>query len=178
MPEVIAPPFDAESAAKKVQLAEDLWNTCDADRVALAYTEDTRWRNRDQFVVGRDSVLEFLRRKWEKETEYRLRKELFAFNENRIAVRFEYEYRDLEGGWHRAHGNENWVFDASGLMWFRFASINEHPISESDLRVTPGKGRVGEDFPRPSSGIGDVETWTDACGPIPHWEQALHGEVR
>jgi uncharacterized protein len=139
-PTDIRPPFDEESALKKVQAAEDAWNTCDPERVALAYTEDSEWRNRDEFLNGREEIQEFLRSKWERERDYRLRKQLWAFAGNRIAVRFEYECRDADGQWWRSYGNENWEFDDSGLMRKRFASINDLKIEESDLRVTPGEG--------------------------------------
>lgn len=128
------PPFNEETARQKVQAAEDAWNTCNPERVALAYTEDTEWRNRAEFLKGRSQVVEFLRRKWNRELEYRLKKTLWAFTGNRIAVRFEYEYHDDSGQWYRAHGNENWEFDELGYMKCRFASINEHPINESDRK--------------------------------------------
>ena len=134
------PPFDESSARQKVQAAEDAWNTRDPERVALAYTEDSEWRNRDEFLNGREEIKEFLRRKWEREGDYRLRKQLWAFAGNRIAVRFEYECRDADGQWWRSYGNENWEFDDSGLMRKRFASINDQRIEESELRVTPGEG--------------------------------------
>src|SRR5215212_5595696 len=133
-PTDIRPPFTAETAAAKVQAAEDAWNTRDPDRVALAYTEDSEWRNRDQFINGRDEIRAFLRRKWERELDYRLKKTLWAFTGNRIAVRFEYEYHDDAGKWYRAHGNENWEFDELGYMKYRYASINDHPIKESDRK--------------------------------------------
>lgn len=128
------PPFELETARRKVQAAEDAWNTCDPERVALAYTEDTEWRNRAEFLRGRAEVVEFLRRKWVRELDYRLKKSLWAFTDNRLAVRFEYEYHDATGQWFRAHGNENWEFDAHGLMARRFASINDEPIREQDRR--------------------------------------------
>jgi nuclear transport factor 2 (NTF2) superfamily protein len=128
------PPFTEETAGQKVQLAEDAWNSRDPERVALAYTTDTEWRNRADFVKGRADVVAFLRRKWAKEHDYRLRKTLWAFTGNRIAVRFEYEFHDAAGQWWRAHGNENWEFDEHGYMRFRFASINDQPISESDRK--------------------------------------------
>jgi len=128
------PPFTLETARQKVQAAEDAWNTRDPDRVALAYTPDSEWRNRAEFFSGRDAIREFLRRKWARELDYRLRKELWCFLENRIAVRFEYEYHDDSGQWFRAYGNENWEFAASGLMQKRFASINDLPIKESDRK--------------------------------------------
>jgi uncharacterized protein len=128
------PPFTEETARQKVQLAEDAWNSRDPERVALAYTPDTEWRNRADFVKGRADVVAFLRRKWAKEHDYRLRKTLWAFTGNRIAVRFEYECHDAAGQWWRAHGNENWEFDEHGYMRLRFASINDQPISESDRK--------------------------------------------
>ena len=128
------PPFTEETARQKVQLAEDAWNSRDPERVALAYTPDTEWRNRADFVKGRADVVAFLRRKWAKEHDYRLRKTLWAFTGNRIAVRFEYEFHDAAGQWWRAHGNENWEFDEHGCMRFRFASINDQPISESERK--------------------------------------------
>ena len=134
-PTDIRPPFDAETARKKVQAAEDAWNSRDPDRVALAYTEDSEWRNRDEFFRGRDTIREFLRRKWQRERDYRLRKELWAFTEDRISVRFEYECRDVDGQWWRSHGNEHWEFDADGLMRRRDASINDLPIDEGDRRL-------------------------------------------
>ena len=138
-PTDIRPPFDEDTARKKVQAAEDAWNTRDPERVALAYTEDSEWRNRDEFFQGREAIKEFLRRKWDRELDYRLRKQLWAFTENRIAVRFEYECRDSEGQWWRSYGNEMWEFDETGLMRRRYASINDLAIDESDLRVTPGR---------------------------------------
>lgn len=129
------PPFTEETAREKVQLAEDAWNSCDPERVALAYTENSEWRNRAEFLNGRTEIVDFLRRKWHRELDYKLKKTLWAFSENRIAVRFEYEWRDDSGQWFRAHGNENWEFDDNGLMAKRFASINDHPISEDDRRL-------------------------------------------
>lgn len=128
------PPFTLESATKKVQAAEDAWNTRDPVRVSLAYTPDTEWRNRADFVNGREHVVEFLTRKWEREHDYRLKKQLWAFMDNRIAVRFEYEWHDAAGQWFRSHGNENWEFAENGLMQKRFASINDQPIAESDRK--------------------------------------------
>ena len=128
------PPFTLETARQKIQAAEDAWNTRDPDRVALAYTPDSEWRNRSEFFSGRDRIREFLRRKWAKELDYRLRKELWCFLENRIAVRFEYEWHDDAGQWHRSYGNENWEFAENGLMQKRFASINDLPIKESDRK--------------------------------------------
>ncbi|MGJ3703659.1 DUF1348 family protein [Variovorax sp. AFSI2.2] len=128
------PPFTLESATKKVQAAEDAWNTRDPVRVSLAYTPDTEWRNRADFVNGREQVVEFLTRKWEREHDYRLKKQLWAFMDNRIAVRFEYEWHDEAGQWFRSHGNENWEFAENGLMQKRFASINDQPIEESERK--------------------------------------------
>ena len=128
------PPFTLETAKAKVQAAENAWNTRDPDRVAIAYTEDSEWRNRDEFVNGRDQIREFLKRKWVREIDYRLRKELWCFMDNRIAVRFEYEYHDESGNWYRAYGNENWEFAENGLMMRRFASINDLAIQESDRK--------------------------------------------
>jgi len=128
------PPFTLETALKKVQAAEDAWNTRDPVRVSLAYTPDTEWRNRADFVNGREQVVEFLTRKWERENDYRLKKSLWAFMDNRIAVRFEYEWHDAAGQWFRSHGNENWEFAENGLMQRRFASINDQPIAEADRK--------------------------------------------
>jgi nuclear transport factor 2 (NTF2) superfamily protein len=126
-----APPFTAETAAQKVRLAEDGWNSRDPQKVSQAYTPDSTWRNRAEFVSGRAEIVEFLQRKWDRELDYRLIKELWAFTNNRIAVRFAYEWRDDAGNWFRSYGNENWEFDDSGLMRLRIASINDLPISES-----------------------------------------------
>jgi uncharacterized protein len=134
-PTDIRPPFTAESAAAKVQAAEDAWNSRDPDRVALAYTEDSEWRNRDEFLNGRDEIRAFLRRKWDRELDYRLRKHLWAFTGDRIAVRFEYESRDRDGQWWRSYGNEMWEFDDSGLMRRRYASINDARIAPSERRL-------------------------------------------
>jgi nuclear transport factor 2 (NTF2) superfamily protein len=128
------PPFTRESALQKVRAAEDGWNTCNPERVALAYTEDSYWRNRAEFLQGRPAIIEFLRRKWNQELDYRLIKELWAFTENRIAVRFAYEWHDDSGNWFRSYGNENWEFDERGLMRFRYASINDLPIKESERK--------------------------------------------
>ncbi len=130
------PPFTLETALQKVQLAEDAWNSQDPERVSLAYTVDTEWRNRSVFVNGREEVVQFLTEKWRKELDYKLKKELWAFTDNRIAVRFEYEYRDANGQWYRAYGNENWEFDNQGLMQRRFASINDLPITAADRRLS------------------------------------------
>ncbi|WP_421938629.1 DUF1348 family protein [Pedobacter sp.] len=129
------PPFNFETATQKVQLAEDAWNSQDPERVSLAYTKDTEWRNRSEFINGREEVIKFLSAKWKKELNYRLKKELWAFTDNRIAVRFEYEYCDANGQWFRAYGNENWEFDENGLMQKRFASINDLAIQENERRV-------------------------------------------
>ncbi len=130
----IKPPFTKASAAAKVQAAEDAWNSRDVDRVALAYTPDSQWRNRSEFVKGRDEIKAFLHRKWAKELDYKLKKELWAFDDNRISVRFEYEWHDASGQWFRSHGNEQWEFNAEGLMAWRDASINDIPIKEGERR--------------------------------------------
>ncbi|KVV15058.1 nuclear transport factor 2 family protein [Flavobacterium sp. TAB 87] len=129
------PPFNFETARQKVQMAEDAWNTKNPEKVSLAYTIDTEWRNRHLFVNGREEVKEFLTAKWERELDYKLKKELWAFSDNKIAVRFEYEWRDSNGQWFRSYGNENWEFDENGFMKKRFASINDLPISQTDRRV-------------------------------------------
>jgi uncharacterized protein len=129
------PPFTEETARAKVQAAEDAWNSCDAVKVSMAYTPDTQWRNRDEFLSGREEVQAFLTRKWERELDYTLRKELWAFSGNRISVRFEYESRDVEGQWWRSHGNEHWEFAADGRMARRDASINDYRINEADRRL-------------------------------------------
>lgn len=139
------PPFTAETAARKVRAAEDGWNSRDPERVSTAYSADTVWRNRSQFVRGRDQVVEFLRGKWDKELEYRLIKELWAFGENRIAVRFAYEYHNPQGEWFRAYGNENWEFDDQGLMKTRHASINDVPIAESERKFHWDRSRSRPD---------------------------------
>src|SRR3954468_18614441 len=128
------PPFTRESAAQKVRLAEDGWNSRDPERVSMVYTSDSHWRNRAEFFSGRGAIVEFLRRKWAKELDYRLIKELWAFHEARIAVRFAYEWRDDSGNWFRSYGNENWEFDEQGLMRRRMASINDVPIRESERK--------------------------------------------
>lgn len=131
------PPFTEESAAKKVRAAEDAWNSRDPERVALAYTEDSEWRNRDEFFSGRDAIKAFLTRKWAKEQDYCLHKSLWAFTDNRIAVRFEYEWHDENDQWYRSYGNENWEFSETGHMQKRFASINDLKIDKNDRRVFP-----------------------------------------
>jgi uncharacterized protein len=145
------PPFDLETAIKKVQAAEDAWNTCDPEHVSKSYTVDSQWRNRSEHVVGRDEIVAFLTRKWQRELDYSLRKSLWDFHENRIAVRFQYECRDAGGQWYRSYGNELWEFTASGLMARREASINDVPIDESERRYFG---------PRPSSEHGqDIVLW-------------------
>ena len=141
------PPFTPETAAQKVRMAEDAWNTRDPDRVVLVYTEDTRWRNRSEFPVGREEVRQFLVRKWAKELDYRLIKELWACAGNRIAVRFAYECHDDSGNWMRAYGNENWEFNEQGFMMRRFASINDLPIQESERKFFWPLGRRPDDHP-------------------------------
>jgi uncharacterized protein len=141
------PPFTTETAIEKVRLAEDAWNSCDPARVKMAYTEASRWRNRAEFLQGRDSIEAFLTHKWVRELDYRLIKELWAHDGNRIAVRFAYEYHDDSGHWYRAYGNENWQFDADGLMEIRIASINDHPIAEADRKFHWPQGRRPDDHP-------------------------------
>lgn len=128
------PPFTLETAMEKIQMAEDAWNSQDPERISKAYTIDSEWRNRDTFVNGREGIVSFLRGKWEKELNYRLKKEYWAHTDNRIAVRFEYEYQTKEGNWFRAYGNENWEFDENGLMAKRYASINDLAIKEEDRK--------------------------------------------
>ena len=140
------PPFTLETAIEKVRAAEDAWNSCDPARVVLAYTPDSRWRNRVEFLAGRDEIEAFLRRKWARELDYRLIKELWAFRENRIAVRFAYEFHDDSGTWFRAYGNENWEFDAGGYMARRIASINDLPIAEADRKFHWPPGSENSDF--------------------------------
>jgi nuclear transport factor 2 (NTF2) superfamily protein len=129
------PPFTEETARQKIQLAEDAWNSKDSERISKAYTFDSEWRNRAEFINGRAEIIQFLNRKWQIELEYKLKKEYWAHTENRIAVRFEYEYHDQQGQWYRAYGNENWEFDFNGLMVKRFASINDLKINESDRKL-------------------------------------------
>jgi len=135
------PPFTQETATQKVRMAEDAWNSRDPEKVSLAYTPDSRWRNRSEFLNGRQEIVAFLKRKWAKELDYRLIKELWAFAGNRIAVRFAYESHDDSGNWFRSYGNENWEFDENGLMRLRFASINDLPIKESDRKYKWPLGR-------------------------------------
>lgn len=131
------PPFTGETARQKVRAAEDAWNTRDPERVAGAYTDDSHWRNRDEFFQGREAIVEFLRRKWERELDYCLHKELWSFTDDRISVRFEYESHDADGQWWRSHGNEHWEFDEHGYMRRRDASINDYRIAESERRIFP-----------------------------------------
>lgn len=141
------PPFTLESAIQKVRSAEDGWNSRNPDKVALAYTPDSSWRNRSEFVDGRDAIVTFLDNKWRKEQEYRLIKELWAFTDNRIAVRFAYEWHDEHGKWFRSYGNENWEFDGNGLMSKRFACINDLPIAQEDRLFHWPQGRRPDDHP-------------------------------
>jgi hypothetical protein len=142
-PRAPVPPFDEASARKKVQAAEDAWNTRDPERVAAAYTPDSQWRNRSEFIRGREEIVAFLTRKWQRELDYALRKSLWAFTDDRIAVRFQYEWRDESGQWWRSYGNENWEFDAHGYMCRREASINDVAIGESERRIF-GPRREGD----------------------------------
>jgi nuclear transport factor 2 (NTF2) superfamily protein len=135
------PPFTGETAIEKVRRAEDAWNSCDPEKVSLAYTLDSRWRNRAEFIRGRGEIVAFLKRKWARELEYRLIKELWAFEGNRIAVRFAYEWHDDSGNWFRSYGNENWEFDEHGLMRLRLASINDLPIAEAERKYRWAQGR-------------------------------------
>ena len=141
------PPFDLTTAAQKVRLAEDAWNTRDPEKVALAYTEDSIWRNRAEFFAGREKIVQFLTRKWNKELDYRLIKELWTFQGNRIAVRFAYEWHDDSGNWFRSYGNENWEFDDQGYMRRRIASINDLPLTERDRKFHWTLGRRPDDHP-------------------------------
>ena len=141
------PPFTAETSAQKARMAEDAWNSRDPDRVALAYTEDSRWRNRSEFFEGRRAIVEFLKRKWAKEVDYRLIKEVWAFHANRIAVRFQYEWHDEAGNWFRSYGNEQWEFDEEGLMRRREASINDVPIGASERKFLWPLGARPADHP-------------------------------
>ncbi|GAB4393195.1 MAG: nuclear transport factor 2 family protein [Kiloniellaceae bacterium] len=141
------PPFTEETAIQKVRLAEDAWNSRDPERVSLAYTPDSRWRNRSEFPVGRAEIVDFLTRKWARELDYRLIKELWTFAGNRIAVRFAYEWRDDSGQWYRSYGNENWEFEENGLMQRRFASINDKPIAADERKYHWPQGPRPEDHP-------------------------------
>ena len=146
------PPFTAEAAARKARLAEDAWNSRDPEKVSLAYTPDSRWRNRAEFLCGREEIVEFLRRKWARELDYRLIKEVWAYQGDRIAVRFAYEWHDDSGQWFRSYGNENWEFDAAGLMRVRIASINDAPIAASERKYHWPLGRRPDDHP----GLGEL----------------------
>lgn len=146
------PPFSRETAIQKVRLAEDAWNSRDPEKVSLAYTIDSRWRNRSEFVNGRQEIVAFLKRKWARELDYRLIKELWAFEENRIAVRFAYESHDDAGNWFRSYGNENWEFDDNGLMRLRLASINDLPIKETERKYRWPLGRRPDDH----AGLSDL----------------------
>ena len=146
------PPFTRETAMQKVRMAEDGWNSRDPVKVSLAYTVDSQWRNRTDFPNGREEIVQFLTRKWQRELEYRLIKELWAYEGNRIAVRFAYEWRDDAGNWFRSYGNENWEFDEHGLMMRRYASINDLPIRESERKYFWPQGRRPDDHP----GLGDL----------------------
>ena len=141
------PPFTAETAAQKVRMAEDGWNNRNPEKVSLAYTEDSVWRNRAEFIQGREHIQAFLQRKWDRELEYRLIKELWAFTDNRIAVRFAYEWHDDSGQWYRSYGNENWEFDERGLMRRRIASINDLPIAETERKYHWPQGPRPDDHP-------------------------------
>lgn len=141
------PPFTRETAIQKIRMAEDGWNSRNAEKVSLAYTLDSRWRNRADFPTGRAQIVEFLTRKWQREQEYRLIKELWAFTDNRIAVRFAYEWHDTDSNWFRSYGNENWEFDEQGLMGYRYASINDLAIEESDRKYHWPQGRRPDDHP-------------------------------
>jgi nuclear transport factor 2 (NTF2) superfamily protein len=147
------PPFNRETAIAKVRMAEDGWNSRDPHRVSLAYTEDSRWRNRAEFINGRTEIVAFLTRKWHRELDYRLIKEMWAFGDSRIAVRFAYEWHDDSGSWFRSYGNENWEFDADGVMQRRFASINDLPIKEVDRKYHWPLGRRPDDHP----GLSDLD---------------------
>ncbi len=141
------PPFTLETATQKVQMAENAWNLRDPEKVSLAYTEDSHWRNRAEFLHGREEIVEFLTRKWARELDYHLIKELWTYHDNRIAVRFQYEWRDDSRNWFRAHGNENWEFDERGLMRRREASINDVSIQKSERKFLWGEGPRPEDYP-------------------------------
>ncbi|MGJ4857186.1 DUF1348 family protein [Labrys sp. La1] len=147
------PPFTREAAIQKIRAAEDGWNSCDPERVSLAYTTDSRWRNRSDFLTGRTEIVSFLTRKWQREQDYRLIKELWAYGDNRIGVRFAYEWHDDAGNWFRSYGNENWEFDENGLMAVRHASINDVPIRESERKF-----RWDRSAPRPADhpGLSDL----------------------
>jgi len=141
------PPFTRETAMQKARMAENAWNIQDPEKISLAYTEDSRWRNRSEFLYGREEIVAFLKRKWAREHDYRLIKELWAYTDDRIAVRFQYEWHDESGNWFRAHGNENWEFDEHGLMRRREASINDVPIDESERKFLWEQGPRPDDYP-------------------------------
>ncbi len=141
------PPFNSETAVQKVRLAEDAWNSRDPDRVSLAYTIDSKWRNRAEFINGREAIVQFLTHKWEREIDYRLIKEIWTYEDNRIAVRFAYEWHDDSGNWFRSYGNENWEFDENGLMRLRYASINDLQIDESERKYHWPQGPRPDDHP-------------------------------
>jgi nuclear transport factor 2 (NTF2) superfamily protein len=145
------PPFDKQGAIAKVRLAEDAWNSKEPEKIAHAYTSDSQWRNRAEFISGREQIVLFLNKKWQRELEYRLVKELWAFHGNRIAVRFAYEYRNDSGQWFRAYGNENWEFDENGFMQIRIASINEHPIKAKERRLVWNGINRPDNFPNLST---------------------------
>jgi uncharacterized protein len=147
------PPFTFETATQKVRMAENAWNTQNPEKISLAYSADSTWRNRSEFLSGREEIVDFLKRKWARELEYRLIKELWAFHEAHIAVRFTYEWHDHSGNWFRSYGNENWKFDSDGLMQRRMASINDLPISESERKFLWPQGPRPEDHP----GLSDLE---------------------
>lgn len=151
-PAALVPPFTSDTATKKIRLAEDNWNSRDPAKVVLGYSQQSRWRNRSEFLVGREQIVAFLVRKWQKELDYRLIKELWAFHESRIAVRFAYEWHDDSGNWFRSYGNENWEFNADGLMHSRFASINDLPIKESERKYFWPLGRRPDDH----AGLSDL----------------------
>jgi len=151
--QALVPPFTRDSAIRKVRLAEDGWNSRDPERVSLVYTPDSRWRNRSEFITGRPEIVAFLQRKWARELDYRLIKELWAFTEDRIAVRFAYEWHDDSGNWFRSYGNENWEFDAAGLMQRRYASINDLPVDAAARKFHWPLGRRPDDHP----GLSELE---------------------
>ncbi len=140
----LIPPFTLETATAKVKAAQDAWNSRDPERVALAYTEDSQWRNRTEFLTGRSAIIDFLRTKWDNELDYHLKKHLWSFTDNRISVRFEYEWRDNSGQWHRTHGNEHWEFDEEGLMRHRDMSANDYPIEAAARRIAIKTGNAGD----------------------------------
>ncbi len=170
LPTDIKPPFDRAKALAKVQAAEDAWNSCDPKRVAKAYSINSQWRNRGEFFAGRDAIEQFLTRKWEKELDYKLMKELWAYTDNRISVRFEYEWRDHTGQWYRTHGNEHWEFDDDGLMCRRDMSANDVAVPVNELRYAgaraSGSTRLGQ----------NPEVHDHLCGPDPNWVKAQESD--